>query len=284
MFEQLKEAKSFSEIPITEESWLARLKHKKATPAPTKWPNPQQSVGTYCCNFGDQTFWEVKDPGRQQLAPLEVEVQQLLNTHNEQFKEREACNLSFSLFMVGQKDTSSCPTLVIISANKQSRQKVVDTIRSSKILEKYPGVSLGVSSKHPRHPHSGPAKYIAFGEKDGLSNSFPSGVSVYTRKPGPQVTSGTSVYIPVDDFIPGEMGRFRRATLGGFLDLERKDGKFATVGITVAHAFQSIDWNLDASDHSEVSDDDTFEFEFDGPTPDSLFDDESMDQPSPTCE
>jgi hypothetical protein len=202
MFQQSKDMGSFSEIPTKEASWRAKLKLKKSSTAVVKWPNPQQSVGTLRYNDGKRSFWEVKDPGRKELAPLEVEVQQLLNTHNEHFKEREASNLSFSIFMVGRNETTSSPTLVIISANKRSRQKVVDTILSSKILDKYEGVLLGQYSKHSRHPQSGPAECIAFNEEDWISNLF-SGPRVYIKKRSSQVKSGTSIYIPTDDFIEG---------------------------------------------------------------------------------
>jgi hypothetical protein len=123
MLEQSNEARSFSASLRRVKSWLARLKSNKpknATPAPARWLNPEQSVGTYCCTVGQQTFWEVKDPGRKELAPLEAKVQELLNTQHEDFKEREASNLSFSVFMVGRNEATSCPTVVIISANKRS--------------------------------------------------------------------------------------------------------------------------------------------------------------------
>ena len=84
-------------------------------------------------------FWEIKDPGRKKLELLEADVQQLLNDQNEYLKLREACNLIFSIFMVGRQETTSCPTLVIISANTVSREKVVNAIRESRILDKYEG-------------------------------------------------------------------------------------------------------------------------------------------------
>jgi len=283
MFERAKEPASFSEVPIKEESFLARLKPNKERVVPKRWPNPQESVGKRCCNIGEQIFWEIKDPAQTKLASLELEVQKLLNDHNEDLKEREACNLSFSLFMVGRHEMASCPTLVIISTNKKSRQKVINTIRSNGILEKYEGVLLGAASRHPRHPASGPAQYIAkigLDTEDSSSRSFPQGIVVYTKKSFTELTLGMEIYVPVNPqssgiHIPGAMNSegispFRKATLGGFLELQWQNGEKETVGMSVAHAFDDRTELTERfkRDQSEDPDEGTPDFEFDGPTPD----------------
>jgi hypothetical protein len=123
MLQRTRDSGSFSEAPTKKTSFLARLKPIKA-PAPVpKWPDSQDSVGKHCCRVGEQNFWEVKDPGREKLVTLELEVRLLLNTHNEHLKEREACNVSFAIFMVGREETACCPTLVIISSNKSAAKR-----------------------------------------------------------------------------------------------------------------------------------------------------------------
>jgi hypothetical protein len=277
MSEPTQDGGSLSQVTKSEPSWLARLVPNKAPTVPPKWPSPEESVGKRCYNIGFMTFWEIKDPRREKLVPLELEVQQLLNTHNEHLMQREASNLSFSIFMVGRHETASCPILVIISTNKKSRQRVVDTIRRSGILEKYEGVLLGGSSKHPRYPDSGPAQYIPFDTEDGPSRTFVLGVAVYIKKSVSQVTSGTAIYIPHDTISPevSQLGRFRKATLGGFLELKRQDGTSLTVGMTAAHVFPQLEFDDDTSDQSEAPEDDTFEFDFNSPTPDTIFSDDS---------
>ncbi|KAN0089172.1 hypothetical protein V8E51_019432 [Hyaloscypha variabilis] len=272
MFERAKDIASFSEIPTKEESLLARLKGNKSHVMPTGWQSPQESVGRRCCKIGEYVFWEVKDPARTKLASLEVLVQDLLNDHNEHLKEREACNLSFSIFMVGRNESTSCPTLVIISSNEKSRKKVVDIIRKSGIIDKYQGVLLLASSKHPRYPESGPAKWIASESDADPSPTQPYG-SVYIKKSiadDGYITSGTPIYVSIEE-VSEETSRFRKATLGGFLMLRREtetQTKTSIVGMTVAHAFQDSHLN----DYTiEESDDDSFEIEFDGQTPDSIF-------------
>lgn len=270
MFERTIDSGSFSEVPTSESSWRARLNPNKA-PA---WPHPQDSVGKLCCKIGNQIFWEIKDPGRSKLAALEVEIQKFLNDHNEHLKERESSNISFSLFMIGKHETVSCPALVIISTNKKSRQKVVESIRKSGILDKYDGVLLGQSSRHPRYPDSGPAKYIAFGSGKRSSRQIPSEVAVYIKTSDRIVGSGTSIYIPIgpvsEESASEESTPFRRATLGGILEMIRKDSRII-VAMTVAHAFQEEYVDDYASDQSEESENEIFEFEFDGPTPDDVF-------------
>ncbi|PMD57794.1 uncharacterized protein K444DRAFT_24532 [Hyaloscypha bicolor E] len=270
MLQRTRDSGSFSEAPTKESSFLARLKPIKA-PAPVpRWPDSQDSVGKHCCKVGEQNFWEVKDPGREKLVTLKLEVRLLLNTHNEHLKEREACNVYFAIFMVGREETACCPTLVIISSNKSARQKVIEVIRSNGILDKYEGVLLAGSSKHPRYPRSAPAEFIAFGLEIDASRSFPSGVAVYIQKSITKITSGTWIYIPIGTTTM-DVSQFRRATIGGFLDLITEDDVRTTVGMTVAHAFQEQDRGS-MPNQSEVSeDDDDFEFEFDGPTPDNIF-------------
>jgi hypothetical protein len=268
MFERTRDGGSFSEVPTSESSWRARLNPNKA-PA---WPNPHDSVGKLCCKIGNQIFWEIKDPGRAKLAALEVEIQKFLNDHNEHLKERESSNISFSLFMIGKHETVSCPTLVVISTNKKLRRRVVESIRKSGILDKYDGVLLGQSSRHPRYPDSGPAKYIAFGAGKKSSRTFPSEIDVYIKSSDRVVGSGTSIYIPVGP-VSEESTSFRRATLGGILKMIRKNSRI-TVAMTVAHAFQEENLDDYASDQSEASENEMFEFEFDGPTPDDVFGDD----------
>jgi hypothetical protein len=152
-----KELALYTEVPIKEgKSWRATLMpNRTRAPIPLKWLNPQASVGRRCCEIGEPIFWEIQDPGRAALNPLKGEIQTFLNDHNENLnehlKEREACNLGFDIFMVGRSESTSCPTLVIISSNRKSRNKVVEAIRKIGILGKYEGVLLGKSSKHPRY-------------------------------------------------------------------------------------------------------------------------------------
>jgi hypothetical protein len=69
------------------------------------------------------------------------------------------------------------------------------------------------------------------------------------------------------------------------LGLKAKDGTVITVGMTVAHTFKSTYGKVDTPDESDISDDDTFAFEFEGPTPDCLFgNDSATDQPPIVCE
>jgi hypothetical protein len=280
-----KEPALYTEVPIREEKSLRAtlMPHRTRAPIPAKWLNPQASVGKRCCNIGELIFWEIQDPGRAGLIPLKGEIQGFLNDHNENLnehlKKREACNLGFDIFMVGRSESTSCPTLVIISSNRKSRSKVVEAIRKSGILDKYEGVLLGKSSKHPRYPDSGPAEWIASGI-DVVSSRTQSDGAVYIDKSVADdgyITSGTTIYISVEP-ISKETSRFRKATLGGFLELRKEDGeqmRTTIVGMTAAHAFQDLHWNDNTVDQLYESDDDSFEFELDGPTPDGIFGDDS---------
>jgi hypothetical protein len=112
------------------------------------------------------------------------------------------------------------------------------------------------------------------------SSRIQSGGAVYIDKlvaDDGYITSGTTIYISVEG-ISKETSRYRKATLGGFLELRREDGsqtRTTIVGMTVAHAFQDLHWTGDTAERLYESDDDSFEFEFDGPTPDGIFGDDS---------
>ena len=165
MFSRSKKLALYTEMPVKEEkSLLALLLPSRIRPSvPAKWPNPEASVGKRCCKIGELTFWEIQDPGRANLAPLKEEIQKFLNDEllNESSKRTGAVNLAFDVFMVGRNEEESNPTLVIISADRGSRSKVVNSIRKKGIVEKYEGVMLGVSSIHPRYSEAGPVEWTA---------------------------------------------------------------------------------------------------------------------------
>ena len=263
MFEATSTVTLREELPF-----LARLLPKSLTPHPVRWPNPEVSIGEYRSTFNGQKFWEIIDPGRKQLAPLLPAVKSLLDTHNEDLKERETVPILFALFMVGRTEAISCPTLVIICSKKGPRQKVVGLIRNSEILHKYPGVLLGTSLKHPRIPASGPPQSVATSMESGVQSSSPSDRPIYVRKSEFRAACGDRIYIPVDnDSKIGENRTFRRATIGGYLKLKAKDGMITVVGITVAHAFEPPHQDNNVLQSTEESDSEDSVFEFDGPSP-----------------
>lgn len=284
MFEQAKEAGTFSNIPIKNKNvpLLARLKTQKPTPTPPRWPDPEQSIGKHRWTFGERKFWDIIGPGLKQLAPLLAEATSLLHTHNEYLKEREASTMFLDLFMVGKSEASSCPTLLIICTKAIPRQRVVEVIRRSEILDKYPGVLLGACSKHPRDPLAGSPRSIAFGNKEVVSQTLTAlEARVYIKKSDHEMICGTSIYIPIDNHLLNGFGRFRRATIGGFLDIKSKDGTTTTVGMTAAHAFEPLS-SEDLSDSSEDSKASGFEFEFEfvGPSPEECWGDYSSSNKS----
>ncbi|KAH7386459.1 hypothetical protein BKA64DRAFT_143978 [Cadophora sp. MPI-SDFR-AT-0126] len=270
----------YTGVPLQEgRSLVARL--WPSEPQPVKWSHSQASVGKHCCTFSGKAIWEIQDPGRSILEPLLDKIKRYLNEQSEilreSLREREACQFSFDIFMIGRSESTACPTLVFISVNKTSRGKIVKAIRDSGILDTHPYVLLGQCSKHPRYPDSRPLKPIAFDVDATSSLAQPNG-TVYVEKSiadKHMIVSGTTIYISV---VPKaeERSRFRKATLGGFLRLTSVDGSQKTttmVGMTVAHAFQDLSKSDSTVDHE--SDNDGFEIEFDGPSPDSIFGDDN---------
>ena len=279
MVEQAKEAGTFSNIPINKPPLIARLKPHISTKS--LWPNPEQSVGKHCWTSREHKFWDITGPAQTQLAPLITEAISLLHTHNEYLKEREAATMFLDLFMVGVSGEKSCPTLIIICAQPKPCQRVVEIIRSSKILDKYPGVRLGISSKHPRNPRAGSPQSIASGDEKAISqNSTIPEIRVYVKKSDRQVICGTLIYIPLDEYAPEGLRRFRKATIGGFLSIKSKDGTITTVGMTVAHAFKGLR-REDLSSDSRGSNAAEFEFEFIGQNSEEYWSDDDHNNKLP---
>ena len=274
----------FSAIASTEETWPIRLISKHLSQPRERAPDLKPFIGNYIGCHGKQQFWNLAEPGKKQLKTLKDQVKALLDSHNEGLKERESCTVLLELFMVGRSEDQSYPTLVIICAKKAPRNKVAEVIRKSKILDKFDGVLLGAASRDPRY--LGMAQSIASGPEGWNVELMPPGTKVYIKSFGSKsnLGGGTSVYIPMDEYVQvprdkhvlwegnvlDDLGRFQKATIGGFLTLTSKDGIVTTVGMTVAHAFEPLRPDEFESLAYEEFDDGDFEFEFVGTPKDSL--------------
>ncbi|KAF4624241.1 hypothetical protein G7Y89_g13931 [Cudoniella acicularis] len=128
------------------------------------------------------------------------------------------------MFMVGHKPTSSSPTILFSCNSKVCRQKAMELVEKTGILECYPGVLMAESSRRP--------KLLAPG--DNLELPFlPAGI--YTS--GTLKRSGTFVLISSGDGRPT-----RKATIGGVVFVDNE-----MFGLTTAHAFSDTnDTNIES--------------------------------------
>ncbi|RDW91550.1 hypothetical protein BP5796_02715 [Coleophoma crateriformis] len=236
---------------------------KHLRPTLPKWPNPQASIGTHRCLEKGLNFWDITGPGLGQLKPLRREIQILLSDHSESLAQslRESATVMFDLFMIGATKELACPTLVIISDKKPPRLQVITIIRERQVLQKYPGVLLGGCSRHPRYPKSNPPQSIATGRDSMEKSMLPLQTRVLFRESAGIPANGLRIYIPQPN-----SRKLRKATVGGFLDLNSEAFSNMTVGITVAHAFEVIEEDV-AFDSLQDSQNRGLEFCFDGEEP-----------------
>jgi len=270
MFENSGTADTYSIIPKGKEkrTWTVKSILRTKPPAEAKWPNPQLSVGRHRSSLGNLNFWDIEGPATS-LTPLKNEVKILFDKHVDHLKPdpKKDCSpiILFDLFMAGGTASTACPTLIIISADKDSRGKAIELVRQSKILEKpeYTLVLLAQCSKNPRYLNSRIPREIAMDLALDVGDADTLGRSVFVKRSDPKSSRGLRIYIPTQ--VPQS---FKKATIGGFLSLTLANGETILAGMTVAHVFEpSPAQNAETNDSD--SDDDPVDFEFDGPAPEN---------------
>jgi len=290
MFGKLGQTDTYSTVSTTKETWAAKtLLRPRTPPSIVKWPDPHLSIGQHRSSLRNQNFWDITGPALQKLGPLKAEVQNLLEKHVEHLKpdpkktsHSTDAPLQYDLFMVGCATDKACPTLIMISPRETTRGRVIKLIKDSKLLEKsdYAGVLLGQCSRHPRYPKSKHPRQIAGDSGLQIENERILRRPVFIKWSNPKPTNGLRIYIPSED-----PQKFRRATLGGFLDLTLADTTTMAVGMTVAHVFEfsPTDDGVSNSDEAEGSENDVFAFELDGPVPEGYCEDTTGHDLSAIC-
>jgi hypothetical protein len=262
MFE--KSEVTFSKLPSTDQTWRTRLISSDLPPPRDTSLDLKPFIGKYIGTHKTQKFWNLAEPGKEKFKSLRAEVKSLLDSHDESLKERESCTVLLELFMIGKGEEQACPTLVVICAKKRPRKRVAKLIQKSGILDPY-CVSLGAASQDPRY--HGTVQSVASGPEGETMDIMPHGTMVYTKPSNSKLLCGRSIYVPLEENVLGDRRRFRRATVGGLLNLKFSDGGGLMVGMTVRHAFEMLSAEKIDSQISDESDDSDFEFEFIGPSP-----------------
>jgi hypothetical protein len=255
---------TFSKLSSTNQTWRTKL-------IPNNLPPPRDTsidlapfIGDYIGTHKSQKFWNLAEPGKEKFKSLKAEVKHLLDSHNESLKERESCTVLIELFMIGKGKEKARPTLVVFCTKRGPRKRVVELIQKSGMLDLY-CVFLGAASQDPRYP--GTVQSVASGPGGESMDIMPHGTAIYTKLSNTKLLCGRSIYVPLEEKMLGARRRFRKATIGGLLNLTFSDGKDLMVGMTVRHAFEMLRVGEIDSQISDESDDNDFEFEFVGPSP-----------------
>ncbi|KAK0117886.1 hypothetical protein ONS95_012205 [Cadophora gregata] len=203
-----------------------------------RWRQPELSVGSQCASLdilGRYKCWLVKDKSPAHVVWKAVS-KPIISLLDDQFEHLDAgdSDLTFEMFMVGRKPTSTVPTIIFSCESKTCRQKAMALVQKKSILAAYPG---GYMAEYSRLP-----KPLAQGE-DAELLFLPAGVYLN----GPLRICGTPVLV---SFGPKKSPR--KATIGGIICIDE-----TLYGVTAGHAFTQHK----ASSSSDVSDD---EFSFFG--------------------
>ncbi|KAH6703323.1 hypothetical protein BKA61DRAFT_196024 [Leptodontidium sp. MPI-SDFR-AT-0119] len=194
------------------------------------WRQPELSVGSPCSSLdllGIYKCWMVKDKSPAHAVWKDVS-KRIINLLEDQFEHLDAgdSDLTFEMFMVGRRSTSSVPTILFSCESKSCRQKAMALVQKKSILAAYPGVLMAERSRMP--------KLLAQGEDSELL-FLPSGVYLN----GPLRTCGTSVLI---SFGPKRPTRI--ATIGGIVCIEEE-----LYGVTAGHAFSEVKGTTNSDDN-----------------------------------
>jgi hypothetical protein len=123
----------------------------------TPWPDPHLSIGECWCSIGPNRCWEATGPAKIKYDEVFHHIKSLLESQGEFLGEGipvRSC-LLFDLYIIGRTPKFARPTIIFSSENKIQRQRAQKHLRESGILNAYPGVALGDSSR-PLQLSSGP--------------------------------------------------------------------------------------------------------------------------------
>ena len=197
---------------------------------PSRWPNSKDSTGDKLAVLGRNTCWEAVGQARAVFNTL----QQDIGIYIHQTSESPSRSVVWSLYMIGQSRETSKPTITFISSEVEPRRRIRTLVKSSGILDKYPGF---VTMDIDRPPKCKSGNIVTLGGDDGSEETYNlTSSSTEVHQISLQTSSndlmGVKIYLSRPDANPV-------ATTGG---LVRCNGKIFLT--TVAHPFEKFWHNL----------------------------------------
>ena len=199
-----------------------------------KWPEPELSIGEdWCLMKGllkDRQCWEAIGPAKNAMDELINGIKNELEQQQE-YLRKGICTphrMMFTMYMIGHTRTDANPVIVFSCRNKLQRKRALKVIRKSCLLDPYPGITLGDSSRPPIL--TGPVIPLSsYGSKSDFELPSINIESADTRIPVYySAHSGSSYGISV--FVRQDSHDLHQATVGGFICMEGR-----IFGLTVAH-------------------------------------------------
>jgi hypothetical protein len=214
------------------------------------WPNPQQSIGASWCEIGKTRCWEAIGPAQEVIGKVLQQIKNLLESQHEYLNEGVCVPraLLFDLYMTGRTVEKARPTIIFSCENKAQRQRAMKVVRASPLLDTYPAVLLGESSRPlrlSREPQQlGDMCSDDDAEMSGLAElSTYSDRLVYYSHPLSSIHGIPVVIKDTENSLTSRKSTLSIVRIGDRL-----------FGITVAHAF------IDPAGNHETSEDGDMEF------------------------
>jgi hypothetical protein len=192
------------------------------------WPDPRQSIGESWCPLGKNRCWEPVGPAREIIGRTFGDIKELLESQHEYLNEGVCIPraILFSLYMIGRTEDHAKPTIMFSCENKAPRQRAVKIVRASTILDEYPSVGLGDSSR-PLILSRSP---VPLGDQNPSEDVQMSGdVLVYYFPP---LIDAYGIPIAIGSTEDDRPHPRHKATIGGFICIEEE-----LFGVTVGHIF-----------------------------------------------
>jgi hypothetical protein len=100
------------------------------------WPNPEKSTGEQYQNakLGRHECWEAVGEARQKFEEIASEIK----TYLDKCSDPVAHTVVWTVYMIGRSRKESAPTIMFCGRDKNACNKVKETIKKSRIMEKYP--------------------------------------------------------------------------------------------------------------------------------------------------
>lgn len=229
-------------------TWLIRRKASSAVNSPASIKaSDNTSLGAWITKSSGYNFWEMDGGARDQWFLLAAEIKSFLDEQSDPVPR----SVIWCGYMVGKTTKAAKPTAIFCSRDPASRKAVREMVRTSPLLQKYPGF---ITAERERPPDFG--KLVALqGEQAGnqqlMSNILSNGM-VYAKTP---------------------TGEWKQATIGGIVCIQNVKYYFTVAHIfTQASDFSSWEGPEDVEDDGFDIDEDEDEDEADpdGQTEDYL--------------
>lgn len=206
------------------------------------WPDPEASTGTLHRKMGRFYCWEAVGPARE----LFIQIAEEIKIYLEKSSDPVSHTVTWTMYMIGLTKQCAKPTIMFCCQVPSPRKQARRLIEESAILEKYPGIVTGDSTRPPDFD-----QLVHLTMSEGLENCDLDIAKMKKSiffKPS-QTVCGIQIYIK-DNICPNSLPR--KATIGGVL--LSGDKYFC---LTVAHAFT----DSDQTQNLESRNDSDFEFD-----------------------